>query len=154
MNLDKAAGVLWLLAAWVASPATQGTTGQGGRALPSSLLTRLETAVEREFRQLERTSTVRVRDVTVTPRNGGAVLAVVLALPRDQRFEVHVENAYARIWQALSTQPNAYKELGRVTLSLRRSSRQMTVECPIRAVEASRGRADFTRLKRSCRIRR
>jgi hypothetical protein len=122
------------------------------RPLPSTLLMRIETVVEGEFRQWERTSAIRLRDVRVTPQRGGALMTVLLTLPRRQRFEPNAEIAYERIRSALGKQANAYKELGRIALSLKRDSRELTVTCPARTVEAAKGRTDFATLKRTCRV--
>ena len=124
-----------------------------GKPLPSTLLVRIETVVEGEFRRVERSGAVRLRDVTVTPRTGGASMSVLLTLQRDQNFDVNAERAYASVWRALSGQPKAYSELGRILVSLKRSSRAMTVECPARFVERSRGNVRFEQLKKSCRVR-
>jgi hypothetical protein len=126
---------------------------QSARPLPSTMLMRIETVVEGEFRQVERGGAVRLRDVTVTPATGGASMRVLLTLQRGQTFEVNAERAYASVWQALSSQASAYKELGHILVSLKRSSREMTVECPARFVEHSGGSVRFEQLKKSCRVR-
>jgi hypothetical protein len=123
------------------------------RPLPSTLLMRIETVVEGEFRRLERDGTVRLQDVTVTPRAGGATMTVLLNLPRRQPFEENAERAYESVWHALSGQANAYRELGRVLVSLKRASRKMTVDCPARFVQQSDGKVRFEGLKKSCRVR-
>ena len=130
----------------------QGPAARPERPLPSTLLMRIETVVEGDFRQWERTSAVRLRDVTVKPQTGGALMTVLLTLPRRQQFEPNMEIAYERIWKVLDQQANAYKELGRIAVSLKRDSRELTITCPARAVQASRGRADFASLKRTCRV--
>ena len=143
MNLFNAAGVVVLLAQGVSSP----------KPVPSTLLMRIETSVEGQLRQMERTTSVRLRDVTVTPRAGGASMEVVLILPRGERFEPTAETAYTRIWGALSIQPNAYKALGRISVSLLRPPREMLIDCPAGAVEATKGVPEFAKLKRACRVR-
>jgi len=102
---------------------------------------------------LERGGTVRLQDVTVTPRVGGATMTVLLTLPRRQAFEENAERAYESVWHALSGQANAYRELGRVLVSLKRSSRKMTVDCPARFVQGTEGQVRFEGLKKSCRVR-
>lgn len=124
-----------------------------GKPLPSTLLMRIETAVEGELRQVERGGTLQLRDVTVTPRIGGASINVLLTLPRRQSFEDNAERAYESVWKALTSQPNAYRELGRIVVALKRSSSEMTVDCPARLVEGSEGKVHFQQLKKSCRVR-
>ena len=123
------------------------------KPLPSTLLMRIETVVEGEFRRLERVGTIRLRDVTVTPQVGGAAMTVLLTLPRRQPFEANAERAYESVWHALNGLPNAYRDLGRVVVSLKRTSRQMTVDCPARFVQQSDGKIRFDQLKKSCRVR-
>jgi hypothetical protein len=130
----------------------QGSGARPAKPLPSTLLTRIETVVEGDVRQWERTSAIRLRDVTVRPQNGGAVMTVLLTLPKRQQFEPNAEIAYERIWNVLDKQPNAYKELGRIVVSMKRDSRELTVSCPARTIEASRGRTEFSSLKRTCRV--
>lgn len=130
----------------------QGSASRPAKPLPSTALTRIETVVEGEFRQWERTSAVRLRDVTVKPQTGGALMTVLLTVPRRQQFEPNAEIAFERIWNALGRQPNAYRELGRIAVSLKRDSREMTVTCTARRVEASKGRSEFANLKRTCHV--
>jgi hypothetical protein len=132
--------------------ALQSPAPRAARPLPSTALMRIETAVEAEFRQWERTSAVRLRDVTVTPRNEGALMRVMLTLPRRQQFEPNAEIAFERIRTALGGQLNAYRQLGRIAVSLKRDAREMTVTCAARTVDASRGRIPFASLKRTCHV--
>ncbi|MEO5896089.1 MAG: hypothetical protein ABIS06_10335 [Vicinamibacterales bacterium] len=148
MNVFNAAALA--LAAHVLT--FQGPAPRPARPLPSTALMRIETGVEGEFRQWERSSAVRLRDVTVTPQTGGALMTVLLTLPRRQQFEPNAEIAFERIWNALGRQPNAYRELGRIAVSLKRDAREMTVTCSARRVEASKGRSEFANLKRTCHV--
>ncbi|HXK39713.1 MAG TPA: hypothetical protein VJ837_02695 [Candidatus Paceibacterota bacterium] len=137
----------------VAVQTAQGPPGRKGKAPESASLTAIKNAVEARFRKLEANSTVRLRYVSVAPRpKRGAVLEVGLTPPTDQKFEFHAETAYMLIWQALMKEKNAFKELGRVQVSLNRSGRQMLIDCPIESVEDSVGYTDFARLKRLCKV--
>ena len=131
----------------------QTRAAQSTKQAVSKSLTQIRQAVEDHFKKLEEGTTVRLRDVSITPSKGGATLTVEIAPPSDQKFEFHAETSYIHIWQVLVKERSGFREVSTVRLSLVRPARRMTIQCPIKSVEDSYGYTDFARLKRLCEIR-
>jgi hypothetical protein len=124
-------------------------------AADSAPLTKVKEAVEARFKELETTSTVKVREVKLTQQpKGGAVVSVSLAPPSEQRFDFHAQSAYMLLWQAFRKAPaEGVKQLERVRVSLAHGAARMDIDCPIASVESSYGYTDFATLKRQCDVR-
>jgi hypothetical protein len=127
--------------------------GAGAHPPQTPTLAAAQKAVTERFKELEKTSTVRLIAVTTaTKASIGPVLEIGVRPPTAERFEFHAETSFALLWQALAKVRNAFTELRRVQLTLSQG-RTMIIDCPIKTVEESYGYTDFARLKKQCQIR-